>query len=114
MKRPLVIPGPSIDSELHHLSLCSNDMASFMRSGQVIKIFSLVLHLWFHCGEILLGLLVCDYVYGNIRDQASSQVSIVSIDTRLWAGHTRNCSVITSRDKRCFSSVEWPDWLNLY
>lgn len=68
MKRAFAIPGLSTDSELHHWSLCGSDMALFMRSGQVIKIFCLVLHLWFHFGEILLGLLVYDYVSGYIRD----------------------------------------------
>jgi hypothetical protein len=39
-----------------------------LRSGQLIRIFCLVLHLWFHCGEILLGVFVYDYVFGYIRD----------------------------------------------
>lgn len=44
----------------------------------------------------------------------SSQDSIVSIDSRLLAGHPGNCGLITGRDKRCFSSAECPDWLSSY
>jgi hypothetical protein len=80
----------------------------------VIEIFSWVLHLWFRCGEILLGLLVCDYVSWYIMDQGSSKDSIVSMDTRLWDGHPRNCGLINGRDKRCFSSAQSPDWRSLY
>jgi hypothetical protein len=44
----------------------------------------------------------------------SSQVSLVSIDSKLWSGYPRNFGLITGRDKRCFSSAECSDWLNLY
>ena len=68
MKRAFVIPGLSTDSELHHWSLCGNVNGLVYEERSMIKMFSLVLHMCFHCGETWLGLLVCDFVFGYIRD----------------------------------------------
>jgi len=49
MKRAFVIPGLSTDSELHHWSLCGNDMALFKeRSTDQNILFSItfVVSLW--------------------------------------------------------------------
>jgi hypothetical protein len=47
---------------------CAAMMWPCLRGAVNDKNIPLVLHLWFYYGETLLGLLVCDFVFGYIRD----------------------------------------------